>query len=82
MIRPKWTLQPSCRLCGFEIESDVRVLCSYPALEAVRDPSFAAEVDLAMFLWSSLVQFKAAAQLILTFGFKDKTAELCHDRGR
>ena len=66
MIRTKWTLQPSYRMCGFEIESAVHVLCTCPALEAICDPSFAAEGDLAMFLWGSLAQLKAVAQLIQT----------------
>ena len=70
MSRTKWTSDPSCRLCGFEVESTVHVLFSSPALEMGRDPSIKAESDLAMFLWGSLAQLKAAAKLIDIFVHK------------
>ena len=67
MFRTKWTSEPSCRLCGFVIESIPHVLFSCPALEVVRDPSMQQEGDLVKYLWGSLAQLKAAASLIETF---------------
>ena len=84
MIRTKWTLQPLYRMCGFEIESAVHVLFTCLALEAVCDPSFAAEGDLVMFLgarWLNSRQWHSLFRLFLA-RHKDKTAEFYHDRGR
>ena len=67
MFRTKWTPEPSCRLCGFVVESTPHVLFSCPALEVVRDPSMKQEGDLAMFLLGTQAQLKAAASLIEIF---------------
>ena len=67
MFRTKWTPEPSCRLCGFVVESTLHVLFSCPALEVVRDPSMKQEGDLAMFLWGTQAQLKAAARLFEIF---------------
>ena len=67
MFRTKWTPDPSCRLCGFVVESTPHVLFSCPALEVVRDPSMQLEGDLVKYLWGMQAQLKAAASLIETF---------------
>ena len=67
MFRTKWTPEPSCRLCGYVVESISYVLFSCPALEVVRDPSMEQEGDLTMFLWGTQAQLKAAARLIEIF---------------
>ena len=53
MFRSKWTPDPSCRLCGFVVESTPHVLFSCPALEVVRDPSMQLEGDLVKYLWGT-----------------------------
>ena len=67
MFRTKWTSDPSCRLCGFVVESTPHVLFSCPALEVFRDPSMKLEGDLVKYLWGTQAQLKAAASLIETF---------------
>ena len=67
MFRTKWTPEPSCCLCGYVVESTFHVLFSCPALEVVRDLSMKQEGDLAMFLWGTQAQLKAAARLIEIF---------------
>ena len=67
MFRTKWKPDPSCRLCGFAVESTPHVLFSCPALEVVRDPSMKQEGDLAMFLWGTQAQLRAATSLIEIF---------------
>ena len=62
MFRTNLTPEPSCRLCGYVVESTRHVLFSCPAFEVVRDPSMKQEADLAMFLWGTQAQRKAAAR--------------------
>ena len=83
MFRTKWTPHPSCRLCGFVVESTAHVLFSCLALEMVRDPSMQGESDLTMFLCGSLAQLKAAAKMIEAFlpGLENKAAGALRQKG-